>query len=108
MARSEFSRRIVEKIQNIPHGKVATYGGIAAAAGNPRGARAVVWMLNAAGDDDNLPWHRVINSRGTISLKPGDGYELQRAMLEAEGVEFDDRGVVDLKRFGWSYRLIGR
>ena len=104
MARSEFSQRIVETISRIPCGKVATYGGIAASSGNPRGARAVVWMLNAAGESDNLPWHRVINSRGTISLKPGEGYELQRGMLESEGVVFDERGVVDLRRFEWSYR----
>ena len=104
MSRSELSQRIVDSIKSIPRGTVATYGGIAAAAGNPRGARTVVWLLHSASIEENLPWHRVINSRGTISLKPGDGYEEQRGLLESEGVEFDERHVVDLSRFEWSYR----
>ena len=106
MARSEFSERIVELIKAIPPGKIATYGGIAAAAGNPRAARTVVWLLNSIGRsrDEVLPWHRVINSKGTISLKPGEGYELQRALLESEGVEFDKKGHVEFERFEWSYR----
>lgn len=103
MARTEYSQRIVEKLRSIPKGMVATYGGIAASAGNPRGARTVVWLLNSTSRAEDLPWHRVISSKGTISLKPGDGYELQRALLESEGVEFDDRGGIDLARFEWSY-----
>jgi methylated-DNA-protein-cysteine methyltransferase-like protein len=51
-----------------------------------------------AGSD--VPWHRVINSRGTSSLS-GDGREAQMALLAAEGVEFDDEGRVDLEAFGW-------
>ena len=104
MPRSELSRNIIHKIKKIPKGRVATYGGIAAAAGNPRAARTVVWLLNSTSRAENLPWHRVINSKGTISLKPGQGYELQRGLLESEGIEFDDRGRIDMARFEWSYR----
>ncbi len=104
MPRSELSQNIIGKIKKIPKGRVATYGGIAAAAGNPRAARAVVWLLNSTSRKENLPWHRVINSKGTISLKPGQGYELQRSLLESEGIAFDDRDRIAMARFEWSYR----
>ncbi len=103
MARSELTQRIIDRLRAIPKGTVATYGGIAAASGNPRGARTVVWVLNSASRAEALPWHRVVNRRGGISLSPGRGYELQRALLESEGVEFDERGRIDLDRFGWDY-----
>jgi methylated-DNA-protein-cysteine methyltransferase-like protein len=96
-----FSSQIISLIKRIPRGKVASYGQIAALAGNPRGARAVIWLLHSSSDKEKLPWHRVINSRGTISLQPGQGYEEQRALLESEGVEFGLQGKIDLKRFQW-------
>ncbi len=98
---TELARRIVGAIRRIPRGKVASYGQIAALAGHPRAARAVVWILHSSSGKARLPWHRVINSRGTISLRPGCGYEEQRARLMAEGVEFDGEGRVDLRRYGW-------
>ena len=101
MEEPSFTGRIREIVKGIPAGRVATYGLIASLAGNPRGSRAVVWALRAYSRKDDLPWHRVINGRGTISLPPGDGYELQRSLLEREGVEFDARGRVDLERYGW-------
>jgi methylated-DNA-protein-cysteine methyltransferase related protein len=94
---------IVEVVLRIPKGKVATYGQIARAAGYPNGARVVVWTLNSQSRKHGLPWHRVVNAKGTISLAPGDGYELQKSMLVAEGVEFDTRDRIDLKRFGWDF-----
>jgi len=96
-----FSSQIISLIKRIPRGKVASYGQIAALAGNPRGARAVIWLLHSSSGKEKLPWHRVINSRGTISLQPGQGCEEQRALLESEGVEFGLQGKVDLKRFQW-------
>ena len=96
-----FSSQIISLIKRIPRGKVASYGQIAALAGNPRGARAVIWLLHSSSGKEKLPWHRVINSRGTISLQPGQGYEEQRALLESEGVEFGLQGKIDLKRFQW-------
>ena len=82
-----FSSQIISLIKRIPRGKVASYGQIAALAGNPRGARAVIWLLHSSSSKEKLPWHRVINSQGTISLQPGQRYEEQRAMLESEGVK---------------------
>jgi len=93
--------RIKRVIRRIPKGTVATYGQVAALAGHPRAARAVVWILHSSSVKAKLPWHRVINTRGTISLRPGYGYEEQRALLMREGVAFAPEGRVDLKRFGW-------
>jgi methylated-DNA-protein-cysteine methyltransferase-like protein len=96
-----FSSQTISLIKRIPKGRVASYGQIAALAGNPRGSRAVAWLLHSSSGRERLPWHRVINSRGTISLRPGQGYEEQRAMLEAEGIRFSPEGRVDLVRWQW-------
>jgi methylated-DNA-protein-cysteine methyltransferase-like protein len=96
-----FSAQIISIIKRIPNGRVASYGQIAALAGNPRAARAVIWLLHSSSGKEKLPWHRVINGRGMISLKPGNGYEEQRALLEREGVEFDLYGRIDLERYQW-------
>lgn len=96
-----FSERIKEIIRSIPKGKVATYGQIAAFAGSPRAARQVVRILHACTIKDNLPWHRVINSQGKISLKPGHGYESQKKLLQKEGVKFFLDGSIDMKKYQW-------
>lgn len=97
---SPLSRRIIDIIKDIPQGKVATYGQIAMMAGHPTGSRQVARLLHSSSGKENLPWHRVINSKGMISLS-GEGYDIQRARLEKEGVEFDLKGKIDLKRFLW-------
>lgn len=99
--RSEFTERIIAVIGSIPEGQVLTYGGAAALAGNPKGARVVVWVLNSSSEKEGLPWHRVINSKGSISLKPGYGFELQKQLLESEGVEVSERGMIDLEKYLW-------
>ncbi len=96
-----FTQRVVEIIQSIPNGKVCTYGGIAKAAGSPRGARQVVRILHTQTGKHDLPWFRVVNSKGMISLQPGDGYEEQKMMLLQEGVEFDEDDRIDMSRFGY-------
>lgn len=97
-----FHKRVIETIKIIPRGRVATYGRIAAMAGNPRAARQVVRALHSSSDKENLPWHRVINSKGKISLRPGSGYELQRALLEGEGITFGLQDIIDLNKYQWS------
>ncbi|CAN5897432.1 hypothetical protein BH20GEM1_BH20GEM1_03740 [soil metagenome] len=93
---------VYRMVRRIPRGRVTTYGHIAALCGKPRAARTVGWALHALPDGAQVPWHRVVNARGGISIsKVGIPAELQRALLEAEGVEFDLRGGVDLKRWGW-------
>lgn len=96
-----FEERVARLISQIPEGRVSTYGTIAAMAGNPRGARQVVRVLHVWGSPRRLPWQRVVNREGRISLPEGAGYEEQRSLLAAEGVEFDLTGRIDLERFGW-------
>jgi methylated-DNA-protein-cysteine methyltransferase-like protein len=99
-----FFEQVYALVRQIPRGKVASYGQIAALLGHPQAARTVGWALNAlrGREVDDVPWQRVINSQGRISIARTDlGADLQRALLEAEGVEFDGRGDVDLRRFGW-------
>jgi methylated-DNA-protein-cysteine methyltransferase-like protein len=102
-ARSPFTERVVRIIRSIPRGRVASYGQIAALAGFPSAARQVVRLLHSLSAKEDLPWHRVINSRGTISLT-GEGYELQRSLLEQEGIEFGLRDRIDFRRFLWRPR----
>ncbi|MEE9441714.1 MAG: MGMT family protein [candidate division Zixibacteria bacterium] len=97
-----FHQKAVEIIKKIPRGKVATYGLIAALAGSPRAARQVVRALHTSSRKEKLPWHRVINSQGKIGLKPGEGYELQRQLLQDEGVIFKANDSVDLGKYLWS------
>lgn len=100
MARHPFTLRVIEAIKAIPPGKVATYGGIAELAGNMRAARQVSRILHSCSDMDNLPWHRVVNKEGKIALKPFQGYEEQRLLLENEGIIFQkDR--INLEIYLW-------
>ncbi|GAF69526.1 unnamed protein product [marine sediment metagenome] len=96
-----FHERAVEVIKKIPKGKVATYGQIAALAGSPRAARMVARVLNTAWHKENLPWHRVVNGKGGISLKLGSGYELQKKLLKKEGITFKEYDCIDLEHFLW-------
>jgi methylated-DNA-protein-cysteine methyltransferase-like protein len=95
-------RRYYGVVERIPAGRVATYGQVAALAGFPGNAREVGYALAALPEETALPWQRVINARGEVSLRrePGrDGF--QRHLLEEEGVPFNLAGRVDLARFGW-------
>ncbi len=96
-------------VRRIPRGRVSTYGEVALAAGKPHGARQVGYALAALrGTRHDVPWQRVLGARprrlAAISILDPVGAAAQRAMLEAEGIRFDDRGRVDLERFGWPRR----
>ncbi len=94
--------RVYAVVRLIPRGSVATYGQVACLAGLGGDARQVGYALHALPARSRVPWHRVINSRGGISLHPkGGGDVTQRLMLEREGVRFNAAGRTDLKRFGW-------
>jgi methylated-DNA-protein-cysteine methyltransferase-like protein len=96
-----FTRNVKAGIRAIPRGRVATYSQVAALAGRERAARGVAWILHSSSEAAGLPWHRVINSRGGISLGRGRGFEVQKKRLAAEGVVVGRGGRVDLKRFQW-------
>lgn len=97
--------RIYAVVAGIPPGRVATYGQVAVLAGVRGHARQIGYALHALPAGSDLPWHRVINARGEISVRSeaGAGFE-QRSRLEAEGVTFDARGRVDLARYRWRAR----
>lgn len=98
------SDRIKQVLQRVPRGRVATYGQIAALAGNPLAARQVVRVLHACSEKDDLPWQRIIGSKGTISLPPGGGYETQKKKLLGEGIKFGSNDSIDLNKYLWEPR----
>lgn len=94
-------RRIYDTVRTVPPGRVATYGQIARIAGRCS-ARNVGYAMSSVLPESDVPWHRVINSRGRVSVRSrGEPSRLQRAMLESEGVVFGPGGSVDLEVFGW-------
>jgi len=98
---SPFSSKVLRLIRQIPKGKVATYGQIAALAGNPCAARQVAWLLHSASDKYGLPWQRMIGAQGRISLPQGKGQRLQKKLLEQEGVQFQRGGRIHLNVYQW-------
>jgi len=97
----EIRERIWRTVARIPAGQVATYGQVAREAGLGRRARMVGRALRVLPAGSGIPWHRVVNARGEISLpSASDSGREQRRRLEAEGVVFDG-GRIDLKRFRW-------
>jgi methylated-DNA-protein-cysteine methyltransferase-like protein len=110
-SRAEKYGKVFEKIYRmvcrIPRGRVMTYGQIARLLEDRYSPRLVGWAMHATPQDKrNIPWHRVVNSKGGISTgrviiqQP----DLQRLLLEAEGVHFDERGHCDLSAYQWSPR----
>lgn len=95
--------RIYKAVKRIPRGRVATYGQIATIAGLDGHARQVGYAMHSLPAGIDVPWHRVINAQGEVSPRSrGDSHELQRMLLEAEGVEFDRRGRIDLEKYRWN------
>ena len=98
-----FHRLVYRLVRRIPRGRVATYGQVAALLGRPRGGRAVGTALGALPGAlrDLVPWQRVISAAGRCSHRDGFWADIQRELLESEGVRFDRHGRVDLKRTRW-------
>jgi methylated-DNA-protein-cysteine methyltransferase related protein len=100
-----FTARAIVVIRSIPRGKVATYGQVAGVAGSPLAARQVVRVLHTLSRAESLPWHRVIRSTGAIALPRGAGFEMQKGLLESEGVKVSSDGKINLKKHLWVPRL---
>ena len=93
--------RILDVVRQVPQGQVATYGQIAMVAGGCT-PRMVGYCLAALDPGSDVPWQRVINHKGMVSPRSsGHGSQLQRELLIEEGVEFDHRGRVSFRKFGW-------
>ena len=95
--------KIYSAVKQIPKGKVATYGLIAAMAGNPRWSRVVGYALHVNPEPGTIPCHRVVTKNGEVSKAFAFGGDnMQRLLLSEEGVEFLDDGRIDMKRFSWN------
>lgn len=102
----EYFRRVYEIVALIPEGKVMTYGQIAALLGDPRNGRVVGWAMRAAPADMNLPCHRVINKNGILASEyVFGGKEIQKAILENEGITFKKDGTVNMEKHLWAKGL---
>jgi methylated-DNA-protein-cysteine methyltransferase-like protein len=97
-----FHEAVWAMVRRVPRGRATSYGAIAAYLGSPRAARGVGYALSALPADTDVPWWRVVNHVGRVSIKGAPGLPaLQRRLLQKEGVRFDRRGRVDFERFGW-------
>lgn len=97
-------QKIFAVVRRVPRGRVATYGQVATLAGLHGRARMVGYALHTLSGHTALPWQRVVNASGGISLDLASGGLTQRLLLEREGVHFDARGRVDLRSFQWRPR----
>jgi len=98
-----FTERVYQMVRKVPRGRVVSYGGVAALLGQPRAARGVGQALHALPDESDVPWWRVVNRNGEISIRGVlHGAALQRQLLRSEGVRFSRAGRIDWRRFGWT------
>ncbi|MEQ0875095.1 MGMT family protein [Enterobacter vonholyi] len=97
-----FPQRVWQIVASIPEGYVTTYGDVARLAGSPRAARQVGGVLKRLPEGSTLPWHRVVNRHGNISLT-GPDLQRQRQALLSEGVQLTGSGQIDLQKFRWIY-----
>jgi methylated-DNA-protein-cysteine methyltransferase-like protein len=97
----QFTEAVIEIIKDIPEGKVQTYGGISKLAGHPNGARQVVRILSTLSVKENLPWHRVINSKGELPKFNPQMFSEQKTLLEGEDVKVSAGGKIDLEKYLW-------
>jgi len=98
---TEFTQNVIHIIKSIPKGKVLTYGFIAKLAGNPRAARQVSWVLHSSSKKYHLPWHRVISSNGSLSMKSIEDKQYQKKLLELEDITFLDNFKINLEKYLW-------
>ncbi len=96
---------MINIIQKIPKGKVLTYGFIARLAGNPRAARQVSWILHSSSKKYHLPWHRVISSNGSLSMKSIEDRQYHKKLLELEDITFLDNFKINLEKYLWKPKM---
>ncbi|OME87385.1 DNA methyltransferase [Paenibacillus sp. FSL A5-0031] len=97
-----YTQRVVSIIKAIPEGTVMTYGQVAELAGNRRGARQVVRVLHSMSGIYNLPWHRVVNAKGEISIQEEEARYMQIFYLKEEGVSASEDGRIDLEKYRYN------
>ena len=98
----DINHRIWQVVASIPKGSVSTYGMVAKKAGIHRAARRVGHALRGLPANTQIPWHRVVNAQGRISLPGGSvALDIQKSRLENEGIRFKTNGTIDLRKYGW-------
>ena len=102
----KFKDIVYNVVKNIPKGNVVSYGQVAAAAGSPRAARQVGFALMDLDITDRVPWHRVINNKGYISIRGNDyaNKDLQKHLLQKEGIEVDDNFYVNIDQYRYYFK----
>ncbi len=101
---SNFFESVYEYVKKVPEGKVVTYGDVARAIGSPRASRQVGWALHSNPQQGIIPCHRVVFSTGSVCTGFAfGGPEVQKALLEAEGVEVSEDFQIDLSKYRWKY-----
>ena len=104
MVRQSNYQKIYDVVRQIPRGKVATYGQVAQLASLGGHARMVGYALHNLPENSVIPWQRVINAKGQISFPPDSPHwHLQRALLETEGIQFDEDDKISLDRYRWKF-----
>lgn len=99
---TEFQDAIIKAVRQVPYGKLVSYGQIAAYVGSPRAARQVGWAMASIGDTPDFPWWRVVNKAGVITISNEQiTPQLQRQLLEDEGVVVSDELHIDMRQFGY-------
>lgn len=96
-----FEQSVLDIVRKIPQGKVMSYGQIAKCIGAPKASREIGWTMHSLGGIPNFPWWRVLNSKGTITIKEkwDSGPADQQHLLEAEGIEFNGKSKLDMIRY---------
>jgi methylated-DNA-protein-cysteine methyltransferase related protein len=108
MENDNFFERVYAVTRQIPFGKVTSYGAIARALGTARSARMVGWAMNAVGEREDVPAHRVVNRNGLLTGKHHfDGTNLMQQLLENEGIEIVDNQIVDFEKHFWQPEIQG-
>ena len=104
---SSFKNRVLDIVRMIPKGKVASYSQIAAYAGVPRGAREVGWILNGIDTLEEVPWWRVVNMAGYLSIRGNQtaDKELQRKLLINDGIDVSENFTLDMKKYQFTLNL---
>lgn len=107
---SQFKQKVIEVVRNVPFGTVVSYGQVAVMIGVPRAARQVGWILNSTEGNTDLPWWRVVNNVGYLSIRGTkvNDKELQAKLLRAEGIEVSEEFRLDMKvyRFKPNYEFL--
>ncbi|HEY4618618.1 MAG TPA: MGMT family protein [Flavobacterium sp.] len=107
MSNDNFFERVYLIANQIPYGKVTSYGAIAKALGTARSARMVGWAMNAAHGKDDVPAHRVVNRKGLLTGKfHFDGTNLMQQLLESEGIEVINNQIIDFEKHFWTPDVI--